>query len=128
MELPSEFVATALEGARADVLDALRARAAVVDVSGLDRAAQAAAIGRAVAFVGGYGPQPVVAVLCGVDALALATEVELPPEDDLLLVTTFLTAPPFGRLTVLDAGASAETVAEQAAALVQGRLRAVATV
>jgi hypothetical protein len=56
-------------------------------------------------YVGPYGPEAIVAVLCGVDA-ATSSEVEPADPHDLKVVSAYLAEPPFGRLTV-DEGALA---------------------
>jgi hypothetical protein len=112
VELPDRFVAVG----QSELAAALRERVPVVDLEPLDRAAQTAAIVRSAGYVGAYGPEAIVAVLSGVDAVAFASEVEPADEHDLKLVSSFLADPPFGRLH-LEAGRSSEETAERAARL-----------
>ena len=109
-DLPERFVAVA----QPELAAALRVPA--VDLEPLDRATQAAVIARSAGYVGAYGPEAIVAVLCGVDAAAFSTEVERPAAHDLKVVSSFLAEPPFGRLH-LDEG----TPEERAAELLQAR-------
>ncbi len=105
LELPERFVAVGQSG----LAQALRAP--VVDLEPYDRATQAAVLARSAGYVGPYGPEAIVAVLCGVDAAAFSSEVEPPDEHDLKVVSSFLGEPPFGRLQV-DAGTPEERVAQ----------------
>jgi hypothetical protein len=109
LELPERFVAVS-HGSQLGVPS--------VDLEPLDRATQAAVLARSSGYVGAWGPEAIVAVLCGVDAAAFSSEVEPPDEHDLRVVSSYLSEPPFGRLTV-DEGTPEERAAEvlQAGAL-----------
>jgi hypothetical protein len=111
IELPERFVAVG----DAELAASLRERLQVVDLHPLDRAAQTAALARSAGYVGPYGPEAIVAVLCGVDAVAFSSEVEPADEHDLKLVSSYLAEAPFGQLEV-DAGGDPE---ERAARLLE---------
>jgi hypothetical protein len=114
LELPEELVATRVEP---ELHTAIATRRPAVSLDGLDRPAQAAVLARARAFVGTYGAEAVLAVLSGVPAVVLSTGAE--PADELQLVSSFLTRPPFGRLRMIEAADSpAETAGRAAEALV----------
>jgi hypothetical protein len=119
IELPERFVAVG----QSELAAELRGRMPVVDLEPLDRAHQTAVLERSAGYVGPYGPEAIVAVLSGVDAVAFASEVEPPDEHDLRLVASFLAEPPFGRLQL----EPPEQLAERAATLLetQGALAAV---
>jgi hypothetical protein len=102
LELPDRFVA---------VSHGSRLRVPSVDLEPLDRATQAAVLARSSGYVGAWGPEAIVAVLCGVDAAAFSSEVEPPDEHDLRVVSSYLSEPPFGRLTV-DEGTPEERAAQ----------------
>jgi len=101
LELPERFVATAQASLRVPS----------VDLEPHDRATQAAVLARSAGYVGAYGPEAIVAVLCGVDAAAFSTEVEQPDAHDLKVVSAYLGEPPFGRLAI-DAGTPEEHAAQ----------------
>ena len=101
IELPGRFVA---------VRDA-ELRTTVVELDGLDRATQAAVLARSAGYVGAYGPEAIVALLCGVEAAAFSSDVEPPDEHDLNVIAWYLGKPPFGRLTV-DEGVPEERAAQ----------------
>jgi hypothetical protein len=128
LELPDRFVAVWLDAAHGELEASLRERTPVVDLVDLDRAAQTAVLARAAAYVGAYGTEAILAVLSGIDALAIESEVEPADEHDRRLISSFLSEPPFGRLELLEAATSAEQAAERAQALVDARLDALATV
>jgi hypothetical protein len=106
LELPERFVAVGQSELAASL------RMPVVDLEPLDRPTQTAVLARSAGYVGAYGPEAIIAVLCGVDAFPFSTEVELPDEHDLKVVSSFLTDPAFGRLHV-DAGGTPEERAAQ---------------
>jgi hypothetical protein len=66
---------------------------------------------RSAGYVGPYGPEAIVAVLCGADAETFSSEVEPPDPNDLKVISSFLAEPPFGRLTI-DEGTPEERAAE----------------
>ena len=123
IELPAQFVAVG----QTELAGALRERLAVVDLEPLDRSAQAAVLARSAGYVGAYGPEAIVAVLSGVDAVAFCIGLESPDEHDLKLVSSFLADRPFGRLH-LEAGGTVEETAERAARLLDAPRGALAAV
>jgi hypothetical protein len=116
LELPDRFVAVGQSGLAASL------RVPVVDLEPLDRATQTAVLARSAGYVGPYGPEALVAVLCGVDAVAFSSELEPPDEHDLKVISSFLAQPPFGRLEV-DEGTAEEGAAQLLGS--QGALAAV---
>jgi hypothetical protein len=119
IELPDRFVAVG----QAELAAELRGRVPVVDLEPLGRAAQTGVLARSAGYVGPYGPEAIVAVLAGVDAVVFSSEVEPADDHDLKLVSSFLAGTPFGRLQL----ATPEQMAERAAGLLetQGALAAV---
>jgi hypothetical protein len=105
LELPGRFVAVGQTTLASSL------RGPVVDLEPLDRTTQAAVLACAAGYVGAYGPEAVVAVLCGVDAAAFSSDLEPPDEHDLKVVSSFLGEPPFGRLQA-DEGTPKERAAQ----------------
>jgi hypothetical protein len=101
LELPDEFVATLVEP---ELHEAVAGHGPAVSLDGLDRTAQAAVLARARGFVGAYGVEAILAVLSGVPAVVLSTGAE--PADELQVISSFLSRPPFGRLQVIEAAGS----------------------
>jgi hypothetical protein len=97
-----------------------------VSLDGLDRPAQAAVLTHARAFVGTYGTEAILAVLSGVPAVVLSTGAE--PADELQVVSSFLTRPPFGRLRMSEAAESPAETAARAAQLLEAPTEALAGV
>ena len=100
----------------------------MVKLDGLDRPTQAAVLARARGFVGTYGVEAVLAVLLGVQAVAFSPGSHQVDEDDLRLISSFLAAPPFGPLHLLDAHGPATEAADRAARLLDAPVEALATV
>jgi hypothetical protein len=97
-DLPAEFVAT-IDPELGAVLGSL---GPVVRVDVFDRPQQGAALARARGFVGPYGVEAILAVLSGVPAVVLRTGNE--PFDELQVISSFLSRPPFGRLHLVEPG------------------------
>jgi hypothetical protein len=116
LELPEEYLAVCFEAAAAKIARALAERRAVVDLGGLDRAAQAAVLGRSGGFIGSYGVEAYLAALVGRPAVVFGSEDANP--DDLRLAASFLAGAPFGELHVVEAGGSPVDAAERALGLV----------
>jgi hypothetical protein len=98
-----------------DLLDHLPVSDSLVVVDAADRRLEAAILGRATAFVGGYDASAVVAALTGCPTLALYSAPEAVDEGELNVVASFLGRRPLGSLRALsvdDAGGVAEAVRE----------------
>jgi hypothetical protein len=128
LELPEDFLAVRFEAEYPEVAAALAERWPVVKLDELDRSAQAAVLARARGFVGTYGVEAVLAVLLGVQAVAFSPGSQQVDEDELRLISSFLAAPPFGALHVIEAGGSADEAVEQASQLLDAPVEALATV
>jgi hypothetical protein len=106
LELPERFAAVGQSEVAASI------RTPVVDLEPLDRPTQTAVLARSAGYVGAYGPEAIVAVLCGVDAFAFPSDLDVPDDDDLQVVSFFLTDSAFGRLHVDDGGTPDQRAAE----------------
>ena len=98
----------------------------MVSLDGLDRPAQAAVLARARGFAGTYGAEAILAVLSGLPAVVFATGGE--PADELQLVSSFLSRPPFGRLHLVEAAGSPAEAADRAIRLLEAPVKALAGV
>ena len=125
IDLPPKLIAVSFGNGESGVTAALAEHAPFVDVSGFDRAAQAAVLGRARGFVGSYGVEAFLSVLLGRPAVVVAGT---PDPNELRIASTFLARPPFGRLHVLDAGIPPAEAAEQARRLIDAPVEALAGV
>jgi hypothetical protein len=123
--VPDEFLAIRLPESQSGVAAALAERAPVVDLRGLDRAAQAAVVARARGFVGAFGVEACLALLLGRPAVVLSDQGS--GSDDERVASVVLGRPPFGRLHRLAAAAPDES-AERAAELVETSLEALTAV
>jgi hypothetical protein len=111
LALPDDFVAVSFPNNPA-LAEACADRHATVSLDGFDAGARVAAIAGARGFAGTFGADAVLAVLSGVPAAVIRSDRES-EEDDLRLISSFLTEREFGRLSVLDeTGSPVEVVAE----------------
>ena len=132
VDLPAEFVAVRFEygdafseapentGLAASILAELERRHAVVVIGDELLPHAEAIVARSRGFAGSYGVLPYLASLHGVPAVALYSDPAHVAEEHVTLATSFFAWPPFGRFTVLEAGASsaariAELLAEAGA-------------
>jgi hypothetical protein len=106
-----------LLGGALDTLDVADLRV----VSGAKHALQSAVLARARGFVGSYGTAAFLAVLHGVDAVALYTASEFVDDGDLRVVASFLNGPQYGRLSTAQATGTPEEEAARAVAVLGQR-------
>ena len=128
LDLPDSYLAVRFDPEQAEIGAVLAEREAVVDLSGLGRPAQTAAIGRARGFVGSFGVEAIVAVLAGVPAVAFPSAVTPFGDDERKVVTALLSEPPFGALHLPDAPEKPAEAAKRAAKLLEDRVEALAPV
>jgi hypothetical protein len=126
LEVPPDALAARLDGELAGVAHALSERDRVVRLEGLDRAAQAAVLGRARGFVGGFGVEACLALLLGRPAVVCVGSGA--PSEELGVASSFLGRPPFGPLHVLEVDGSIEEAAERAAQALTASVEALAAV
>jgi hypothetical protein len=112
LDLPSDFVAARFAAEHDEVRAAVAERVPTVDLRGLDRDGQSGVLARSRGFIGTYGVEAHLALLLGLPAVALPQESQPPDEDDLRVVSTFISGPQFGRLHVLSEGDAAEAAAK----------------
>jgi hypothetical protein len=117
-------VAVRLEG-RPGLAAALRERAAVVDLSGLDRTAQAGVLGRARVYVGSFGVEACLALLLGRPAAIVDAD---GVDADQLRVAAVVADRTGGRIETLDAAVGGEEAADAVLRLVEGPVGTLAAV
>ena len=117
LELPDGFLGVLLPPERMGIADALATRLPTVSLEGLDRSAQTAVIARARGFLGTLGVEAILAVLSGVQTVVLASAAARVADDDLRLLSSFLSEDPYGRLHTLEPIVSDEEAVERAVRL-----------
>jgi hypothetical protein len=111
LDLPSGFVAASFTAEHDEVRAAVAERVPIVDLRGLDRDVQSGVLARSRGFIGTYGVEAHVALLLGLPAVALPQQSQPPDENDLRVVSAFLSRPEFGRLHLQRAGRPTEAAA-----------------
>src|SRR5581483_11085751 len=124
VDLPEPFLALALDERSAALGEALAARSETVSLGDHERAEQAGVLGRARGFVGGFGPEAVLASLVGTPAVVLRSDAAEPA--DLRIVSSFLGRPPFGPIHLIDDSGGPASVADRALAWLDAQHAALA--
>jgi hypothetical protein len=128
LDLPAEYVAVQLGFDRSELGTLLAERQPVVRLDAIDRPRRQSVIARAGGYVGGFGPEAVLAVLSGVAAVVLPSGIDVTVEDDVRFVRSFLGAAPFGPLYVLDETLDPDQAADRVSQLLEAPVEALAAV